>query len=79
MASDGLGNSPDLCAYEYSQLQSHRVVGDVHLGVFDGELYLWGHQFGVLVNGNLVYRRVILLLFFLSLLLLLFRSHALSL
>jgi hypothetical protein len=73
---DSLGYSPDFGGDEEGDLKSHGIVGNFHLSVLDGELYLRSHQLGVLVDWNLVYGGIILLLFLLSLLLLLFRGHA---
>jgi hypothetical protein len=76
MLRDGLGYSPDLCRDQEGLLERHRVVGNVHFMVLDGELDLWSHEIGVLVDGKLVDGRVVFLLFLLSLLLLFLGSHA---
>ena len=72
---DGLGYSPDLGSDEEGELEGHRIVGDFHLRVTDGELHLGGDQFGVLVDGDLVDWRVVLFLLLLSLLLFLLGRH----
>lgn len=76
---DGLCHSPDLGGDEEGQLEGHGIVRDFHLGVPDRQLDLRGHQFGVLVDGDLVYGRIVLLLFLLSLLLFFLGGHASSL
>lgn len=72
---NGLGYSPDLGSNEEGELEGHRIVRDIHLGVTNGKLHLGGDQFGVLVNGDLVDWRVVLFLFLLSLLLFLLGCH----
>jgi hypothetical protein len=73
---DGLGHSPDLGSDQEGELERHGIVGDLHLRVPDGQLDLGSHQFGVLVDGNLVHRWIVLLLLLLSLLLLFLGGHA---
>ena len=72
---DGLGHSPDLGSDEEGQLEGHGIVRDLHLGVPDRQLDLGSHQFGVLVDGDLVDGGIVLLLFLLSLLLLFLGGH----
>jgi hypothetical protein len=76
---DGLGHATHLSSDEEGQLESHGIIGDLHLRMPDCQLDLGSHQFGVLVDGNLVHRGIVLLLLLLSLLLLFFGGHASSL
>ena len=76
---DGLCHSPDLGGDEEGELQGHGIVRDFHLGVPDRQLDLRGHQFGVLVDGDLVDGGIVLLLVLLSLLLFFLGGHASSL
>lgn len=73
---DGLGYSSNLGTDKHSQFQSHGVVGYFHLRMFDRELDFGSDEIGVLVDGDLVDRWVVLFLFLFSLLLLFLRSHS---
>lgn len=76
---NGLGHAAHLGSDEESQLESHGIIGDLHLRMPDRQLDLRSHQLGVLVDGNLVHRWIVLLLLLLSLLLLFLGGHASSL
>jgi hypothetical protein len=72
---DGLRNASYLRRNHEGLLEGHRIMGNFHLVVFDGQFHLGGDKVGVLVDGDLVDRRIVFFLFLLSLLLLFLGSH----
>ena len=68
MPTDRLGHSTHWGADQHRYLEGHRVVGNVHFVVLDGQLDFRSHNVRVLIDGGLVDWGVILFLLLLSLL-----------